>query len=352
MRKSSESCAVNVFEAATLTSVPARVKSTESASRVICEPIMFVIATVCAPIARASLTASIVSRVSPGLRDPDHQRVCVQHRVPVDPLGRDVVLDRDTRPLLDRVPSGDGRVVRRARGEDHDPPQVAQLVVVHPEPLELEPTVPHAIADGVGDGLRLLVDLLEHERLEAGLLGPLVVPVELDDLVLDGGAVRGGEVPRARRGDLDDLAVVRELHDVRVAQERGGVRRDEGLALAQADHHRALVPRSDEPTRMVAMDRDEREVAFELRVRRPHRGDEIAFVGSLDQMGDRLGVGLRGERVPFRDQALAQLAVVLDDPVEDDRERGGVLGGERVSVALRDAAVGRPAGVAQPGRRR
>ena len=39
--------------------------STESTSRVTCEPIMFVIATVCAPCSRASLSASIVSRVSP-----------------------------------------------------------------------------------------------------------------------------------------------------------------------------------------------------------------------------------------------------------------------------------------------
>ena len=38
---------------------------TESTSRVTCEPIMFVIATVRAPFSRASLSASIVSRVSP-----------------------------------------------------------------------------------------------------------------------------------------------------------------------------------------------------------------------------------------------------------------------------------------------
>ena len=61
---------MNVFDAATLTSSPARVKSTESTSRVICEPIMFVIATVCAPISRASCIAEIVSRVSPDCEMP------------------------------------------------------------------------------------------------------------------------------------------------------------------------------------------------------------------------------------------------------------------------------------------
>ena len=61
---------MKVFDAATLTSRPARVKSTESTSRVICEPIMFVIATVRAPIERASFIASIVSRVSPDWEIP------------------------------------------------------------------------------------------------------------------------------------------------------------------------------------------------------------------------------------------------------------------------------------------
>ncbi len=61
---------MNVFDAATPTSSPVRVKSTESTSRVICEPIMFVIATVRAPFCRASFIAWIVSRDSPDWEMP------------------------------------------------------------------------------------------------------------------------------------------------------------------------------------------------------------------------------------------------------------------------------------------
>ena len=50
-------------------------------------------------------------------------------------------------------------------------------------------------------------------------------------------------------------------------------------------------------------------------------------------------------------QALAQLAVVLDDPVEDDRELAAVAAGERMRVPLGDAAVRRPARVAEAGGR-
>ena len=64
-----------------------------------------------------------------------------------------------------------------------------ELAVVDAEPLELEPPVADPVADRLRDGVGLLVDLLQHEGLEPGLLGALVVPVELDQLALDGAAV-------------------------------------------------------------------------------------------------------------------------------------------------------------------
>jgi hypothetical protein len=67
-------------------------------------------------------------------------------------------------------------------------------------------------------------------------------------------------------------------------------------------------------------------------------------------MGDHLGVGLRGEYGALGEQALLELDVVLDDAVDDDVD--AVAGVEvRVGVLLGDAAVRRPAGVADPGRR-
>ena len=104
---------------------------------------------------------------------------------------------------------------------------------------------------------------------------------------------------------------------------------------------------------MVVVDDDEREMPFELAVRAPDRLGEVALVVALDQMRDGLGVGLGSERVAVGQQAVAELAVVLDDPVQDDRELGAVTAGQRMCVRLRDAAVRRPARMAEPvGRRR
>ena len=204
-----------------------------------------------------------------------------------------------------------------------------------------------AVADRLGDGLGLLVDLLEHERLVAALLGALVVPVELDRIVLDLRAVDAGE-DRALGRDRDDVAVVGELHLARLLQERGRVRGEEHLALADADHERRLVPRRDEDVGVVVVDDDEGEVPLELGERALDGLREIAVVVALDQVGNGLRVGLGAERVPIGEQALAQLPVVLDDPVQDDRQLRAVAAGQRVRVRLRDAAVGRPAGMAEP----
>ena len=57
--------ATNVFVAATLISIPARVKRTPSASRVAWLPITFVSASTRAPRERASRIAASVSAVSP-----------------------------------------------------------------------------------------------------------------------------------------------------------------------------------------------------------------------------------------------------------------------------------------------
>ena len=98
---------------------------------------------------------------------------------------------------------------------------------------------------------------------------------------------------------------------------------------------------------MVVVDDDEGEVALEPRVDGAHGRDEIAVVDVLEQVRDDFGVGLRRKGVTGGGELVAQLAVVLDDAVQDDRERLVVAGRQRMRVLLGDAAVRRPAGVAE-----
>src|SRR5919109_3044255 len=102
---------------------------------------------------------------------------------------------------------------------------------------------------------------------------------------------------------------------------------------------------------MVPVDDDEREVALELAEGLHDRLGEVAVVEGLDQVRDRLRVRLRAEGVPILLEPCPELAVVLDDPVQHDRQLTVLAGGQRVRVALGHRAVRRPARVAETGRR-
>ena len=117
--------------------------------------------------------------------------------------------------------------------------------------------------------------------------------------------------------------------------------------FADADEQRALVPRADELLGVVVVDDDEGEVALELAVGLARRLEQVAVVVALDQVDDHLGVGLGVEDVALGLERRLQLAVVLDDPVQHDRELVLVAAGERMRVLLVDGAVGGPARVAE-----
>ena len=110
-------------------------------------------------------------------------------------------------------------MVRGAAGDDHDPAEVLDLQLVEPYPFQHEFPAARTVADRLAHRLRLLVDLLEHERLVAALDGALVVPVDgLDLLVLDLALIR--EEARALGSDRNDLAVLDQLHLARLLEER------------------------------------------------------------------------------------------------------------------------------------
>ena len=224
-------------------------------------------------------------------------------------------------------------------------------VSLSPMSSSCERAVPDALADRLRDRLGLLVDLLQHERLVALLLGSLVVPVDLDLLALDLVA-RHVEEACAFRGDRDDLAVLDDWTR-RVWRRKAAI--DEArndLAVTETDDERALETSADEQTGMVPVTDHEREVALELPVRLADGLDEVAMVVALDEVDDRLGVRLGGEDVALGLERLLELAVVLDDPVEDDRDLLVGRAGQRMGVLEADAAVRRPARVPDAGRRR
>ena len=221
------------------------------------------------------------------LRDPDHQIVAADDRVAVAVLGGDVDLDRDPRPLLDRVAPDQPGVVGGPARDDHDSPDPAQKLIVDlvAEVAEVDPVGARgSLAERLGDRVGLLVDLLEHERLIALLLGRLGVPVDLHDLALERLAGGGLELD-ALRAQHDDLVVAHVLDVARLAQEGRDRRADELLAVAATDDQRALLAGADQDAWRVRAHRHERVVAAQPPVGDADGRDQVAVVADARRGG-------------------------------------------------------------------
>ncbi len=99
-----------------------------------------------------------------GLGDRDHQGLAVHDGVAVAELVRELDLDRDPAPVLDRVLGDLPGVGGRPARDDDDLVDLAQHGLVDPDLVEDEAAGGvRAAQQGVGDGVRLVVDLLVHE---------------------------------------------------------------------------------------------------------------------------------------------------------------------------------------------
>ena len=289
-----------------------------------------------------------------GLRDRDDQRAAVQHRVAVAELAGELGLDGQPGPVLDRVLGQQPGVVRGAARDDEDLVDLAQFLIGQPLLVEHDAPVHEVAEQGVGDGGGLLGDLLEHEVVVAALLGGREVPVDME-LARVGGVVVAMEVgdPVAVGGDHDRLVLTQFDGVAGVFDERGDVGAEEHLAVADADDQRGRATRGDDRARLVRVGEHQREVALQPRQHRHHGADEVARGRAVvvlpgDEVDGDLGVGVAGELDAGGLEFSAQLGVVLDDPVVDDRDfaRGVAV---RVGVAVGRPAVGGPAGVPEAG---
>ena len=281
-----------------------------------------------------------------GLGDGDHERVRIEGRRRVAELRTHRDPRRDPGPFLDRCGANQGSVRGGAAGD--------QLHPVHP-PERVGQPVHLGGVDGSGgrdppgerlaQGRGLLVDLLEHEVVVAALLGGLRRPVDQRLCPHEPVAVEIGHL-HARGPHIGHVALLQEDHAVRVREDRCHVARDEALLAVEAHDERHVQAGPDETADLAPVHDHERVGALDAPERRADRVREITPVGVLDEVGDGLRVGLRGEPVAARLQVVPELAEVLDDPVVDDGDvTAAILVGMGVEVVR--PAMGGPAGVGE-----
>ena len=137
--------------------------------------------------------------------------------------------------MLDRVLGDETGVVGSAARDHEDLVDVAKVLTVDALLVQHNLPTDQVAPQRVGNGARLLLDLLQHEVVEATLFGGREVPADVKMRAIDG-------LPIERRNrvtigpDLDDL-VLAELDRFPGELDEGGyVAAEEHLALADTEH--------------------------------------------------------------------------------------------------------------------
>ena len=185
-------------------------------------------------------------------------------------------------------------MVRGAAGEQDHPPEILGVDL---EPFEIGVVAFDAQAgpERVGDGLRLLVNLLEHEVRVAALLRLRRVPGDGLGRPVHRRAVEGGELD-ARGGDLGDVSLLEEDHLAGALEERRHVGGEERLPSAEPDDERRGHLGGDDLAGVLLRHHRERVGAVHLGQRAADRLGQGRRAGGerlVDELGGDLGVGLR-----------------------------------------------------------
>ncbi len=285
-----------------------------------------------------------------GLGDGDDQGALVEDRVAVAELAGQLGLAGQPGPVLDGVLGDHPGVEGGAAGDDDDLVDLAEFgvgdahLVQGQRSLAVDPA-----EEGVGDGLGLVGDLLEHEGGVAALLGGGGVPVDVVLAHVRRCPVEPGDGD-ALAAQLDDLVLAQLDRGAGVGDEGGDVGGEEPLVLPHAHDERGVAPGADHDVRLVGVDGDEGEGPFQPPAHLPHGVREVPARRERlgQQMRDDLGVRLGLQGVAAPGQFAPQGREVLDDPVVDDGDPARVVQ-VGVGVGVGGRPVRRPPRVPDPG---
>ena len=196
---------------------------------------------------------------------------------------------------------------------------------------------------GVTHRPRLLVNLLEHEMLEAALFREDGIPGDMLHPPAHRVRLKIGEV-RATRGEHGNVAVGQKQQVAGVVQNGRDIAGHEVFVFTQADDRRRSLANGynliEIARRNNGKGKDSGELAYSLSHGVFQTGRPVIQV-FLDKVSNHLSVGFSGEAMPFAGQSLLQLEIVLNDAVMHHHHRTvAVL--VRMGVLHRRSAMGGP----------
>ncbi|MGY4374604.1 hypothetical protein ACVWZ3_002243 [Bradyrhizobium sp. i1.3.6] len=200
--------------------------------------------------------------------------------------------------------------------------------------------------------LRLFVNLLRHEVAVLALVNNHGGTSDFGRRTAQARAVHVDKLDLLPGHD-GEVAVLKVGDNVRQRRERHRIRPQEHFAATVADSKRRALSGTDQEIVVPLEQEGERERSAQAREHLTHRCDRLVSVLPLaaNEMRNHFGVGLGRKMCTGRFEIIAQLSMVLDDPIVHDRH---TINHVRMRIRLIGTAVRCPAGVTNsdpPGKR-
>ena len=257
------------------------------------------------------------------LGDSNHHITFAHHRIPVTELRCIFNLYGDTTEVLDDLLTDETGVPGCTASHDDDTLGIQQLFLMIDDSTECYMSSFHidSSTHTVGETLRLLEDLLEHEMRIATLLN--LTQVDINGLDLRGklGVVDVDHLQFLTALDHSDVPVLEIYHTVGIFDNRTGVGTDEELIFADTYHQRTLLSGRDDGIGITLVENGNGIGTDHLMQHQLDSGEQIEvllYLHVFHELHQHLRIGITPERHTLLLQFPLQVGIVLNDTIMDD----------------------------------
>ena len=277
-----------------------------------------------------------------GLADGDAEGLAVRQGIAIPVFRSDVDFGRDASQFFEEIFCQQAGMVSRAASDDHDLADGFDIFRRPVQFVELDVLAisGDAAAQGILESLRLFVDFLQHEVVEAALFSCFSVPIDDKDLLADGIAVHIGN-PYVILLDDSDFTIIHDVRIAGIAEDGRDIRGDIVFAFAEANDEGIILLAADNLIRFSLAHEYERIGAAQAFEDLADRARKIAVVHIGAEMCDDFRIGFGFEVIALFDEFILQFHVVFDDAIVDDGEFA-LFVRMGMSIQIGRAAVGRP----------
>ena len=236
-------------------------------------------------------------------------------------------------------------MVSRTAGDDIDSLKRSQLLICKPCLRKINVSLFYISANGVLNGLRLLMDLFQHKVLIAALLSSSCIPLDLHNVFLNLFTVDIVEMDLIT-GKLRNFKIADIINSSGLIQDRRNIRSDKASVLALSNDQRTVLAGCKQFARIVLENNTKciRTADTEHCSGDCFQRSSGFLIVVIYQLHSHFCICLRIERITGTKKLRLQFLIILDNSIMN-KYYGLIICTMRMGICLRRLSMSRPAGM-------